>query len=242
MRQNCITGVFGGKGQGKSSYAMKQFLHSQRALAFDIRAEYKKCLQVSVRLQLIECVEGRPKFRVAFRPGKGKEQIAQDLNLFCRIAFAMRDVDVFLEEADYFCTAASSDPALDGLVRYGRDPQINIYYTTRRFQEVAKGLTSQTDEYVLFRIFEPRDLEQLAKRFGPEIEERVTSLVRFQYIKFSVVDPTKITEGTLSERTETKDEPEKRSDIRSAGVPADADPRVRDGERAAANPGATDGE
>ena len=204
MIQNCITAVIGGKGQGKSTWLMEQFLKSERALAFDSRAEYHNCLLVSQRIQLVEYMEDRAKFRVAFRPRAGKEAAKEDLELICRIAFGKGKLDLYLEEIDYFCTSASADPALDRVISYGRDPQINLLYSTRRFQEISKGLTSQTDEYVLFRFAEPADLENCTKRFGKETAERVASLQRFEHIKISVADLPYIGAQAQAGRMETE--------------------------------------
>jgi len=236
MIQNHFIGAIGGKGQGKTTWAMEQFLKSRRGLAFDACGEYKNCLKIYNRIQLIEYLEKQPRFRVAFVPRAGEKEAAEDLLLLCRLAFAKGKIDLFLEEADYFSAANYSDPALDRIIRYGRHAEINLTYTVRRFPDTSRQLTAQTDEYRLFRASEPVDLQGLVKRFGTETAEHIASLQRFEHIKIIVADHMSATQSM-----EKKNEPEKPSDLRGAGVVAGVRDGVRDGERDPATPGATDG-
>ncbi|KKK61700.1 hypothetical protein LCGC14_3011710, partial [marine sediment metagenome] len=72
---NYFIGALGGKGQGKTTWAREQFLRSRRALAFDITAEYEKCLIVADSLELVLGIEGKEIARIKNKSLKDEMKI-----------------------------------------------------------------------------------------------------------------------------------------------------------------------
>jgi hypothetical protein len=185
VKQNRIVGNIGCKGAGKSFQNIQLFKRSHRAICFDSCGEYDYGLVTMDRTSVCDLVE-MPRFRVAFRPRAGEKELEEDFAFLSELAYAAGRCDFFVEEIDLFCTSSSAIKGLDLITRYGRHQEVNLYYSTRRTQEISKGLTSQTDEYKLFRVAEPRDVEELERRFGKENAARVVRLPDHQFITVDV--------------------------------------------------------
>jgi len=170
--KNTLTGIFGHKGSGKTYHAMAAFRASRRAIAFDTLGEYRAGLVTDSRKDLLDFVEKNKTFRVAFKPGTGA-QLISDFNFAADAVYELGDCDFYVEEIDYFCAPNFNEPGLDKLIRYGRHRGINVIYTARRFQEVSRHLTAQSDVFVMFRIAEPVDLDAIRKRFGRKISQKI---------------------------------------------------------------------
>lgn len=186
--QNEIIGVLGCKGTGKTTWTKKLYMERNRVLAMDTLGEYGGfiCEPPDVRKSLLKYLEDNPQkrtFRIAFRP----EKLEDDFNWFCQTAWALGSgTTIIIEEIDFFCQPNFAEPGLDKLIRYGRNRGVNMVYTAKRFPDVSRRLTSQTDRFILFRISEPGDLEGIRKRFGDDLTNRVKALPDFQCLDVDV--------------------------------------------------------
>jgi DNA helicase HerA-like ATPase len=77
------------------------------------------------------------------------------------------------------------------VIQLGRHSGIDLICTSQRIQDVSKRLTSQVDEFIIFRMAEPRDLDEIEKRFGPETSDRVRNLKAHEHINIIVGEGVK---------------------------------------------------
>jgi len=178
--QNDIIGIIGAKGEGKSYLCKQLYRNAERAAVCDTKAEYASGYITSSREELAKYMQ-REKFHIIFRPND-----EEDFDFFCRCVYAAGKIFAVIEEIDFWCSANYSPPGLNKIVQYGRTQLVDPAYTTRRFPEISRSLTGQTDWFVLFRISEPRDLEGLAKRFGKSIAGKVSRLRNHASIRINV--------------------------------------------------------
>lgn len=184
--QNEIIGVLGCKGAGKSTEVKRIYMSRTRVIVNDTLGEYGGyvCDAPDPRRKAIDYIAAnKVRFRIAFRP----EKLEADFDWVCRLAKACgAGTTLIVEEIDFFCQPNFAEPGLDKLIRYGRNDGINLIYTGKRFADISRRLTSQTDRFLLFRISEPGDLDGIRKRFGDEVAEKVRSLPDFEHLEIDV--------------------------------------------------------
>jgi hypothetical protein len=174
--QNCIIGIVGRKGSGKST-ALREVVNSQsRVVIFDAMAEHRSpnvFYDPDDCLDFLERNRKRPLFHCALRPRADEEDA---LNGLAEEVFRIGYICFAVEEVPWFSTASSQPEGLDKLARMGRHRQVDLVWTAQRMTEVSRRLTSATDVFVLFSMTEPRDLNALAERCGPEVAGKVQDL------------------------------------------------------------------
>jgi hypothetical protein len=104
------------------------------------------------------------------------EHMSTAFNYLCKAAYMAGNLTLVIEEIDYFSKPTWNEPGLDLLIRYGRHRNVNVIYTVRNLVETSRRLTSQTDAFVIFRIDEPRYLDEIEKRLGVDVAVRVANL------------------------------------------------------------------
>ena len=124
-------------------------------------------------LSYLQRVSGQATFHCALRPREDEEEC---LNELAEKVFEMGNICFAVEEAAWFSTAVSQPEGLDLLARMGRHRRVDLVWTSQRIAEVARRLTSATDIFVIFSLTEPRDLQALAERCGPDVADRVQAL------------------------------------------------------------------
>ena len=177
MIRSEIISVTGQRGCGKTHWVEHYLDNISRFLIYDTLSEY------NVKA---------PRFR---DPGKlvahiQKHKNSEFLNaiydplddstfpLFCRIALAVGNVHVLIEELDAFCSPYSAPIEFQRLIKYGRHYGIRLVGISRRPAEVNRLFTSQTNRFVIFRQLEPRDISYWRGIIGksadlvPKLEER----------------------------------------------------------------------
>jgi hypothetical protein len=174
--QNRIVGIVGRKGSGKST-AMREITCSQeRVVIFDAMAEHRS---PNVFYSVESCLAYLARhardlfFHCALRP---RSQEEESLNRLAREVFRLGSICFAVEEVPWFSTPASQPEGLDLIARMGRHRQIDMVWTAQRIAEVSKRLTAATDVFVLFASTEPRDLNALSERCGPEVAGKVQHL------------------------------------------------------------------
>lgn len=80
-------------------------------------------------------------------------------------------------------TYGKTNPFIDYLYRLGGHREIELIAIAHRFADLPMETRSQTDQYILFQLTEPRDLKFLAEICSEEVVEKVKRLGFYQYIK-----------------------------------------------------------
>lgn len=174
--QNRIVGIVGRKGSGKSTALQEVTCSQDRVVIFDVMAEHDS---PNVFYSLESCLSYLNRhvrdvfFHCALRP---RSQEEETLNALAGAVFRMGNVCFAVEEVPWFSTPTSQPEGLDLIARMGRHRQVDLVWTAQRMAEVSKRLTSATDVFVLFLMTEPRDLNALSDRCGPEVAGKVQHL------------------------------------------------------------------
>lgn len=79
-----------------------------------------------------------------------------------------------------------NNPDIDFLYRCGRHANLDIIATAQRFKDVHPLVRSQSNEFHLFNITEPLDLDYLSKYVSTSIVDTVRNLKVLQYIKITI--------------------------------------------------------
>lgn len=195
MLQNRIIGIIGPKGSGKTYRAAKMFSTCRCAVLYDIahdEAYYEHAtLVTNDTSQLFKELrnwdaEGTEPFRAIYPVQsadlmpKGKELVYLTATPIVEECFAIGNCTLFLDEAHELCSQYSIDWRLRKVVRLSRHQQLNIVWISQSMNEIHREIRRNTDEYHFYKIHEPRDLEAIEDRCGPECASRVAQLQRLK--------------------------------------------------------------
>lgn len=183
-KSSIIRTIIGLRGSGKTSLAMRFVKYrSKPALIVDLFDQFKGVRYFSGEAALQHITQNRylkiaePVIVQTFDP--------VEFNLVCRIAQEHRDVLLVVDEVDFFDNPRSQDQAFKELIHLGRHYGVDMITTCRRPANISRDLTSQTKEFYIFRITEPRDLAWL-KELHHEIPDLVRNLKEFHYVRYMV--------------------------------------------------------
>lgn len=105
------------------------------------------------------------KFRLRFSDIEAIEFGSQDdrnywqVEAITQMCFDIGNCTLAIDEVDMFCNPYGIPPTFKRLLARGRHDSVNLIWTTRRPQEVSKLLLSQTDEFWLFQMHHPADVD-----------------------------------------------------------------------------------
>jgi hypothetical protein len=85
------------------------------------------------------------------------------LEAVMQMCFDVGDCTLVIDEVDMFCNPYGIPPTFKRLLSRGRHDRLNLIWTARRPQEVHKLLLSQTDEFFLFQMHHPDDVDYFRK-------------------------------------------------------------------------------
>lgn len=182
--QNYILGVAGRKGSGKSTFVRQRLPGIERLAIIDTLGEYTADVPAAPgepweQVLALAKFRNLEPFRMSFLLPPHETSAVFDA--LCRAAYMAGNCTVVIEEIDYFSKPSWNEEGLDLLIRYGRHANVNIIYTVRNLVETSRRLTSQTDVFVFFNVDEPRYLDGIEERFGPEVSTRVALLENHAY-------------------------------------------------------------
>lgn len=98
------------------------------------------------------------------------------------LSMIVENTTIVVEEVDLYCSPVWEPPGFSDCIRRGRHKGVSIITTSRRPAEVSRLLTSQADEFYIFRFSEPRDLQYFSQTFGPDIIDEIRNLQEHEYI------------------------------------------------------------
>ena len=99
------------------------------------------------------------------------------MDICCTIAILNENYTFVIDEIDMY----NDSKVLETLIHYGRHSSCNIICNTRRYTDIPRLLTSQSDFFYCFQISEPSDSEYLRKLTSNEYQQIVKSLGQYQY-------------------------------------------------------------
>lgn len=179
-RENEIITILGKKGGGKTSLAANLTNDCNRLIIFDYNREYQRGLVVSTPTQLAKELQKyyESAFRIIYRPDDSI-LIDEHFEFFSRIAYAMNNYTLLIEEIDLVSSSNFMTEGLQKIINYGRHKGISLIGLSRRAFKVPRDLTSNSDKVMIAGpLNEPRDIKYLAEFMDTEDAEKVRNLKR----------------------------------------------------------------
>lgn len=163
---NEVIFVSGQRGSGKSYWVKDYIKGLTRYLLYDTIGEYESGPHFEDIEDLIDYCgpyENGGGFLEAVYDPIGND----DFGLFCDVALALGNVYVIIEEMDEFTTPYYTPIELQQMIKRGRHRGVNVLGVSRRPAEISRLFTSQATRFVVFRMFEPRDIAYYKSIIGP---------------------------------------------------------------------------
>lgn len=143
-----IVAVIGASGSGKSTWLKTSFLkpaaRRRRLLVWDFKREYLPAGVVtaahSTIADMAEAIKACPKgFALSFLPDFDQKRRARQFDRFCRIAYALGDLVMVVEELSFVTTASYAPPAWSMVSCTGRHEGLTVVGTSQRPAQVDKN-------------------------------------------------------------------------------------------------------
>ena len=190
--QNRFVAVAGRKGSGKSCVTRAILQRTNRMFLFDTMGEHFWVPEQFTDLGeacvfLWETVQERQTFQASYiSEGSRPQGLETDFSEISRAVYEVGNLTYAIEEIPMLTKPQWEPEAFDTIVRLGRHRSINMLYTAQRLSECPRRLTAATDVFVLFRHTEPRDLDAIAERCGPEVAAVVPALDEHEFVVYEV--------------------------------------------------------
>lgn len=176
-----ITCILGKRGSGKSTL-LKELVKKggyKRVIVVDTLGEHGEGRRiVRTPTGLIGAVKTKA-FNVAVQFVKATE----GFRWACDVAYAVGDLALVVEEADFYITAWRAPECFEKLVRYGRHRGVEMICVSRRPPDLWRNLTANADYLCVFRTTEPRDIRYLQEFMG-EAALRLKVIKEFEYLRW----------------------------------------------------------
>lgn len=178
-KKNKIITIIGRKGSGKSFYANRISYDLERVIIADSLNEYKGghifLSYDEFSLRIFDLIE-RKKFRIIC-----KFSLTDDYDQLFDICFKFYNFTLLIDEADLYGSSHVIMPTFRRLISYGRHRAINLILISRRPYDLHPLIRSQTDEWIIFKTTEERDLGFIAD-LGID-PEKISHLKLYEYFK-----------------------------------------------------------
>lgn len=191
MKQNKITTILASKGSGKTMLASALALANPKPTFFlsPIKSgiplhKYDKLNESDLHNDFYDGVmyayhiDNKPEF----------EETLQSI-------LQLTNVCVVIDEIDFYYSASvQKETAIYQLCNYGRHKEIDLIVMSRRFQDIPKTLTAQTDEYFIGRIGRDyNSLEYIRKTLDKDIMEMCKFLDVGNFIRVRNAESNEVT-------------------------------------------------
>ena len=160
-----IITVLGQRGSGKSSWVKKRLPTIPRFILWDTLGEYQGFETFDNLEDLVRYLDKNESgfFQVVYNTLE-----ETDFEKVCRLAGAVGTCTLIIEEVDTYATPANCPFELRKLLKVGRHYGTSMIFVSRRPAEINRLITSQSQSFVCFKMFEPRDIVYLRSIIGNE--------------------------------------------------------------------------
>ena len=177
-RQREIVLVLGKTGTGKSTYMMHHVAAERRVLILDPLGEYPGTEYEDVLDMLDDCVD-RERFLA-------RTESVLDLDDLARIAFALKNVSLVVDEAQRSMPQSGRDlpPAVEDIIYRGRHANVSLYLVAQRPTTIHIAPRSQWSRIISFNQSEVSDISWIESTSGYSLD-RIRSLGIGEYIEIT---------------------------------------------------------
>jgi hypothetical protein len=189
-QQTRIVACCGRKGSGKSTLARAILEQCPRLFIYDTMGEHRWTPDSFDQLDqaIIYLMESYSygEFQARYIPESDDEE-EKDFSEVCNTIYEQGNVLFAIEEVVMLgCSPGYAPPKFKRLMRLGRHRNVDMLYTTQRIGECPRALTAATDTFILFAHSEPRDLDAISERCGPEVARKVASFTGHEFLIWDV--------------------------------------------------------
>jgi hypothetical protein len=195
-QQNRIVACAGRKGSGKSTKAREILQQSPRLFAYDTMGEHRWIPDTFDQLDeaLVYLMESYNYETFMGRYVSEDDDEEKDFNEVCATVYDQGNMMFAIEEVVMLgCSPGYAPKKFKKLMRLGRHRNVDMLYTTQRLGECPRALTAATDVFILFAHSEPRDLERIQERCGPDISRKVASFSGHEFLIYDVASKREVT-------------------------------------------------
>lgn len=197
--ENRIIGIVGPKGSGKTHRAARQFAKEKRAFMYQPARMNSECDAYATHIsegdlktvfEIMEKADPDPEspdyqFRIVYKVPdadfvrRGQNLIYLTILPVAQECYYIGNMTLYMDEAHELCNQETIDPELRRVVRLARNNQLNITWCSQSM-EVHREIRRNTDELVLYRMWEPGDLDKIRRKCGESTAETVKNLRRLK--------------------------------------------------------------
>lgn len=178
-----IRTIIGKRGSGKTTLAGKFITERTKpVLIMDMLCQFETGKRFCSVAAILDYIVLAKKFNIT-DPLVLTNYEQKEFSLLCEIAIRHKDVMLVVDEVDFFDTPQCKDHVFKKVIHYGRHTKIDLVTTSRRPANISRDLTSQTDEFYIFRMHEKRDLDYFHE-LNSELPDKIKDLQQFSYIKY----------------------------------------------------------
>lgn len=187
-RKSKIISVFGVKGSGKTNWIKYYIYHHPelRFLIVDHHLEY----ELNDKTILIRSVADLASHEDTNFSRYNQVLLRGKINYeeFWKFAATCRRWVIVFDEIDKCCSSSWLPEGLYDICQFGRHLQVDLIGGARRPANVHRDVTSQSDEIIVHKIREPRDLKYIHDFCGEFAARRAPTLAVGEFIRFPVDD------------------------------------------------------
>lgn len=184
---NRIVTIFGKRGSGKSTLSKEYMVRLGGKVIFlspveNLTLHHTEVWSTEELLSGLETLNPGQVLLVRLADNETMDLIA------CHCIFDGSGYTVVIDEIEKY---RYSHDLLD-MIHYSRHFEINIITNTRRYADVPRLLTSQSDEILIAQTHEPRDISYLREFIDKESVETIQTLPQYHFLNY----PSKLTVQT----------------------------------------------
>jgi len=175
-------GVIGPQGSGKTYLVSEWAKAIPRLIVFDPLHSENTWPGIPVRWNPREAArqsQGK-RWKIHYLPLEIEERKGNvpGLDYMASLAWQRGECTLIIEEAHIVLSSHTAPPKFMRLVRVGRNHSVSMIWISHRFVGVHPSLRINASKLIFFRVTEPLDLQEISKRCGEEVKNRVSRLRR----------------------------------------------------------------
>lgn len=162
-----IRAVLGAPGTGKSHYTKAEIAKAKRLMVWDLEDEYQELTALSLKElthQLHQAGKGSFKFRYIPSTDEKKRQV--EFDLFCRLAMAIGNVLLIVEELRFVTQPSRAPAGWAGITLRGRKRGVKVIGTSQRPASIDKDFLGSATLIRCGALNYPEDRKAVAMVMG----------------------------------------------------------------------------